>query len=305
MPYCSDCGMQIKNKQRYCENCGATLSDRGHRTTGNRQSATSQRGRQQRPAAAGGGNPPGASGGTKPSETGSGLSFALDYPKRNGWKPTLIGAALLLLSFLLVPLLALAGYGFRVARSAAVGNERPPAYGDWGGLVVDGVRFVLVYMIAGMIVISMIMVFMMLGTTVALSGELSVWVLFMMVVILVGYGVAFFLINAFLTAFVGNNSIGGAFGDGRWKDLLLSKYFAKSTLVFIVLSFLYSIIFAVSALTIIGALFVYPYMIASFGAYWGLVYRRAAKKGIVPPANEPNQSHGNQPSTRGSTYESR
>lgn len=67
------------------------------------------------------------------------LADALRYPFRGTWlERTLYGSALVVGSILLVPLVALAGYGVRVLETSLDGADEPPAFDDWRSLLRRG-----------------------------------------------------------------------------------------------------------------------------------------------------------------------
>ncbi len=79
------------------------------------------------------------------------------YPmERDDWvKTLLIGGVLILFGVLLVPLFIVYGYIVRTIRESLAGEREPPAFGDWGGLLVDGVQawvISLVYLLVPLIV---------------------------------------------------------------------------------------------------------------------------------------------------------
>jgi hypothetical protein len=56
----------------------------------------------------------------------------------------LIGGALMLFSFLVVPAIIVQGYLVRVLRSAARGDDEAPSFTEWGELLVDGVKLLVI-----------------------------------------------------------------------------------------------------------------------------------------------------------------
>lgn len=74
------------------------------------------------------------------------LGEALSYPRRgDGWLKRIgIGGLLYILSFLVIPVFILQGYFLRVLGSAAREEGSAPAFEDWGGLLVDGLKLVVV-----------------------------------------------------------------------------------------------------------------------------------------------------------------
>ncbi|MFC6835263.1 DUF4013 domain-containing protein [Halomarina ordinaria] len=69
------------------------------------------------------------------------ITEALTYIQRSDevGKTLLVGTALTLFSFLLVPVFLLVGYTVRVLR-AALTDRDPPAFDEWADLLVDGVK---------------------------------------------------------------------------------------------------------------------------------------------------------------------
>lgn len=67
---------------------------------------------------------------------------------RESWLTTvLIGGILVLLGFLLVPLFLVYGYVVRAIRASTAGDPEPPAFDDWGTLLVDGLQAWLVFLV--------------------------------------------------------------------------------------------------------------------------------------------------------------
>ena len=85
------------------------------------------------------------------------IEEALRYPmNHDNWIVTvLIGGALSLFSFLIVPILIVYGYLLRVIRTSIDGQSEPPVFEDWGELIVEGFKaavIVFVYMLIPLIV---------------------------------------------------------------------------------------------------------------------------------------------------------
>lgn len=80
------------------------------------------------------------------------LETALRYPwdDGDGAVTIAIGGILSILSFLLVPVVLIAGYTLRVLGAVAEDEEAPlPAWEDWTGLFVDGLKAVVVTLVYG------------------------------------------------------------------------------------------------------------------------------------------------------------
>lgn len=303
MAYCSNCGEWVDAEDKFCNICGADVKDAGRGQGGDpaRAGGRGQPGRDPQhgqpaggmahgqPAGgtahgqpAGGQHPPGGAAGEElPQDSQSGIDFAFDYPKRDGWKPAILSGLLLFGSFLILPGLILVGYGYRVSRAAALGQPFPPKYEDWEGLLVDGLRFLAVLTVIGIVVLVLVTV---LGAAAGQAPEGSAGVF--AVILLLLYLLLLYVVPAYLTAFVGSDDVVGAFTDGRAIDLVTSGYYFKAMLFAILLRIVLNILMYFSAITIVGPIFVGGFMVPAFGAFWGYVYYQAAERGIVPPPAE-------------------
>lgn len=294
MPYCSSCGEWVEVSDRFCDNCGSDVADAGRGWGENRrENAKSGRARDQRrredrePGRTGdqrrrttddqrhaGGATGEGSAEERPHDDKHGFGMALSYPKADGWGPALLSGLLLIGSFLVFPAVMLVGYGYRVSRAAVLGRSKPPEYGDWGGLFVDGLRFIAVYtVIAAGFLVAALVVF---------AARPLFGILFGIVL----YFVFMYVQNAFLAAFVASDSVADAFLDGRAVSLLTSSYYVKASLWGFALSITFNSIINILILTVIGWIWAAAYAVLAYGAYWGYVYHQAVEKGIVPPPVE-------------------
>ena len=82
------------------------------------------------------------------------LSDALSFPRQSeDWLPTLlVGGILVLLSPLILPALVVQGYLVRVLGQAAENGQTPPSFTDWGGLLVDGLKLLVVNLVYGVVI---------------------------------------------------------------------------------------------------------------------------------------------------------
>lgn len=87
------------------------------------------------------------------------LSEAIEYPRRGDdtVKTILVGGLLTLTSILVVPALFLQGYMMRVLRQ---GHEDayPPAFDDWGGMFVDGLKALAISLVYGLVAAAVVFV---------------------------------------------------------------------------------------------------------------------------------------------------
>jgi len=84
------------------------------------------------------------------------LEDTLSYPGRGRWlNRTVIGSLLVLGSPLLVPLVVLVGYGVQTLETTLEGADEPPAFADWGSLLVTGIGGIvigLVYLLGPLLI---------------------------------------------------------------------------------------------------------------------------------------------------------
>lgn len=90
------------------------------------------------------------------------LETALRYPWNDGESGTTLvaGGILTLLGPLLVPAFLVLGYTLRVVESELADAEEPPRFEDWGALLVDGVKAVVVlvaYLLVPMVVAAFVL----------------------------------------------------------------------------------------------------------------------------------------------------
>ena len=145
--------------------------------------------------------------------------------RREDWVKTVaIGGVLSFLSFLLVPIVLVAGYYVRVLRSTMHGEEMPPAFDEWGDLATDGLKAVVIGFVYSLVpsVIGGV-VFAIAGVSffggaandsggLALAGGL-IFLVGSLIVLVLGLAVAYVL-PAALANFVERESLGAAIDDG-------------------------------------------------------------------------------------------
>lgn len=90
------------------------------------------------------------------------IEGAFTYPtERDDWvKTLLIGGVLTFLGVLLIPLFLVYGYFVRAVRDSIDGEAEPPAFGDWGAMLVEGLQawiIGLVYLLVPLVVAAVTM----------------------------------------------------------------------------------------------------------------------------------------------------
>jgi hypothetical protein len=138
------------------------------------------------------------------------LGEALSYPRYgDDWLKRIgIGGLLIIFSWLIIPGILLYGYFVRVLRSAAMDEEMPPAFDDWAGMLVDGLKLIVIN-IAYFIVPYAVF----LAAFFATSGSGSGSVVGTIVVFVAGIAslVAAYTLPVAMTNFALHDSMGAAF----------------------------------------------------------------------------------------------
>ena len=191
------------------------------------------------------------------------LEDGLSYPVRGDWLGrTLIGGVLGLLSVFVIPTVVVLGYLVRVLETTVEGAEEPPAFEDWGTLLVRGVvasviviAYTLVPVFAYLVVLTVFfgaggVIGGDVGALVGVAGALAA--LGLIPVVLVVY----YAVPAALTAYATQGSIGAAFDVSVLKPVLLRSEYLIAVLAPLVVAVLLWIVTAVLAVTIVGLLLV-------------------------------------------------
>jgi hypothetical protein len=202
------------------------------------------------------------------------IEDALTYPtESDDWIVTvLIGGIMSILSFLIIPAFIVYGYLVRAIQANLEGEPEPPTFGDWGDLIVDGIKVMvvtLVYMIIPMIVFAVTVGTAILailtgteGGAAAGAGTIIVGSLATLVLALVfGYFAVVGIVN-----FAKEDSFGAAFDVETIKSVGLDGEFAVPWLI--------SVGVFVGISVVVGVLNVIPGLGALLGAFlnfYGLI----------------------------------
>lgn len=214
------------------------------------------------------------------------LEDGISYPLQgdNAIARIIIGGVLGLVSFLVVPAFALMGYLVWVLEGAARGEEEPPAFEDWGAMVVDGLKATAVAIVYGIVpfLLVFVSIFVMAGgsatgsdTAMGIFGGLG---LLGMLVSVVAMFVLYYLIPAALTNMALEGSMGAAFDFQTIKRAVLSAEYLVAWLVPFAIALVVNVVVFVLAMTIVGLLFV-PFI--QFYVYVAVFYMFGAAFGKV------------------------
>lgn len=204
------------------------------------------------------------------------ISFAASYPNRGDYRPLLLGGVLEFLA-LVVPLFTLltGGYGFRLLRATARGQEERPGFDDFGALLVDGLKICLI----GAIYTGLLL-FGVVAAVIAQSVDGPFGVAVWATVLLLGV----YPLPASLTVYGATDDLRAAFSRSYAGELATSWTYLKAWIAWLVSIALFAAFAVVSVITLVGPLVVRAWGIYSMGALWGYYYREAAARGVVPPA---------------------
>ncbi len=165
------------------------------------------------------------------------LMEALEYPRRSEKvvETVLIGGVLALLSFLLVPIVFLAGYLLRVLDRTARGEEEPPVFDDWRDLGLDGLKAVVVGVVYGLIPAVVVGVLVLISGLGFMGGDALAAVGFLGLLVSFLVGVVLTLAMAYLTpAALANvaehRTIGAGFDLAELKPVWTSATYATGWL---------------------------------------------------------------------------
>lgn len=187
-----------------------------------------------------------------------GLSYPLQGDSALG--RIIVGGLLGFGSFLIIPAFALLGYLVWVLGGAARGEEEPPAFDNWGEMIVEGLKATVVTLVYGIVpfVLVFVSVFVIAGGG-ASGSEVGMGILggiglLGMLVSIVAMFLLYYLIPAALTNMALEGSIEAAFDFGTIKQAVLSADYLIAWLIPFVLAILANVVTAVLAVTIIGLL---------------------------------------------------
>jgi len=177
-------------------------------------------------------------------------------------KNVAIGGALLFLSFLFVPALAVFGYVVRSLRNVLNGVEEPPEFDDWGDLLTDGVKAVAIGLAYSLVpAIIAVVAVVASGATLGITGPgrgagLVVGLIALVAVLLVfavSLAVAY-VVPAAIVAWVRTDSLSAAFSPTELRVLVFSKTYASGWAVAVGIALLSGIISGALGAVLIGGL---------------------------------------------------
>jgi len=209
--------------------------------------------------------------------------FAIKYPFSGGWKPLGIGTLVAVLAaFLVLPIIALWGYRYRLSRASARGDESAPQFDNIGSIALNGLWLVLAFL--PYILVMGVLTAVLAGSGSLLPESVTVGVLFFWAIgaVYAGLGIH--------PTFVATGSIKKTYAGLLFLRVALTRTYFIGFLFGLVLRFFIGIVailaFVISIITIIGPFVVffiwYAYDEFIPGAVWGHVVRDLSQQGLLP-----------------------
>lgn len=191
------------------------------------------------------------------------LEDGLSYPLRGDWIGRVaIGGILGFLSILVVPALAISGYTLEVIRQTVAGEDEPPEWDDWGGLIVDGIKVAVVafvYSIVPTIVVLGVGITMLgIGGAAGDTGGgivAGVGILTFLLLIPVMF-IVYYLVPAALANMAIEGNLGAAFDVDVMRDVVLTSEYFLAVLMPIVVGILLNVVASILAVTVVGLVLV-------------------------------------------------
>lgn len=192
------------------------------------------------------------------------LGEALGFPTNGDdtLKTLVIGAACLVFSFLILPAILLQGYMVRVLGAAAARSETPPSFTDWGEMLVDGLKLLVISI--GYFLIPIILYFIALlivGGGALAGGDIGAGIgllggLLFLVTILVML-VAGYLLPAAATNFARTDDLGAAFDFGTVTSGAFTADYFVAWLMAVVIGGVLNFVGSLLAIILVGFLLLF------------------------------------------------
>ncbi|EMA07037.1 hypothetical protein C437_10396 [Haloarcula vallismortis ATCC 29715] len=183
----------------------------------------------------------------------------------------LIGGVLLVFFFLLIPVFAFNGYLLRVIGTTVEGESEPPAWDDWGELIIDGIKFSIVGLVYSIVPIAVIFgvgsVLLGLGGAAGESGGgiIAGFGLMTMLLLIPVLFLVYYIVPAALANMAVEGSLSAAFDFSLLKNVVLTSDYFIAVLMPIVVGIITNIVSNILAITVIGLVLV------PFVTYYGQV----------------------------------
>lgn len=167
------------------------------------------------------------------------IETALTYPMESeDWLKTVaIGGVMLIFSFLIVPMFVAYGYVARAIRANLDGEPEPPTFGDWGTLIVDGVKvwvvgflYMLIPLIVMVLTVGTFFVAVLTGSEAGAAAGFGTLILGMLLTFVLVLVFGYFAVVAIVNM-VSEDEFGAAFDVDVLRDVGLDGEFAIPWLI--------------------------------------------------------------------------
>jgi len=188
------------------------------------------------------------------------LEDALRYPVNGEDRAAtlVIGGLLLVFSFLILPAFVLQGYLLRVLRSTATGEDAAPSFTDWGELLVDGLKLLVVTLLYGVAIsvpfavgAAIVGIGGLAGSDAGVAAFGVVGLLVMAVALVVTIAVGYVL-PAAMTNFALEGNVGAAFDVDAIRGAAFSSKYLVGVLLGVVLGGVVNTVASPLALVLVG-----------------------------------------------------
>ena len=208
----------------------------------------------------------------------------------------LIGGVLVFLSFLIVPIVLVYGYLVRSLAAVADGEAEPPAFDDWAGLLVDGLKAILVAAAYAVVPFALVVSFLVPVSVVtsASAGDdpgvmAGLGAVAFLVIVVVTLAVAY-VVMAALSRFAVEGRLRAAFELRAVGRLALSEPYVIAIVLAIAVQVLLGIVVAAAVLFTLGLALLPLVPLGAFIQFWlylvvvhlfGSAYREAVVDGAA------------------------
>ena len=219
-----------------------------------------------------------------PPESTSIIPFSLKYPVSAGWKSLGLSAVLAFFAaVLIVPIVVLWGYRYRISRAGARGDDRAPELDDFGSIIWNGLLLIGAFLPYA--VIAAISTFALLPIAGLVESPVPILFVIAWLISVTYAGLAIH------PTFVATGSINDTYSGLLFLKVATTREYLVGFLIGFVLRLLVMMVtfllFVVSIITLIGPFIVltvwYAYDEFVPGALWGHVAYKLSRKDILPP----------------------
>ncbi|MGM0590281.1 MAG: DUF4013 domain-containing protein [Halobacteriota archaeon] len=194
------------------------------------------------------------------------LGDALNFPRTNDdWLPTVvIGGVLSILSVLIIPVFIVQGYYVRVLRAAAFGDDAP-SFTQWGDLLVDGVKLVVINLLWSLvIVVPTLVAVVVVGTGGDSVGPVRAFVALVAAAFAV---VVSFFIPAAMTNFAVHGRVGAAFDVRTIVSGSLTSDYVVAWLLVLVVGIVGGLVGSALVVVLVGFLVLFYVQVVTYALF--------------------------------------